>query len=104
MKRATSALGFVLAVAVMLIVTTPRAAYARPCCDGDHVYYSDCTFTEAIGEDYFDCWGQHHRWGDTSNPQGTQIFTTSSCENPSCCYGAGCDYDCSPDVVYHCAN
>lgn len=102
MIRAIRAFAFISSVATILILTVPKPAFARPCCDDFWRFYSDCTFTEVIGDTYHDCAGQMHRTG-TENFAGPHYYESNSCNNDSCCpEGPPCDYYCEPSSIWYC--
>jgi hypothetical protein len=85
--------------ATALVLTTPTAALARPCCSNSVTYFEDCSFSNVIGVATFDCNGQHGGWGGTSN---AVYFEQEWCGNPSCCSEAPCDYICQTESYYAC--
>jgi hypothetical protein len=86
------------AVFVFVMLALPRVALALPCDEHYLVYYSDSSYTTAVGGTGRDCWGHvsQYTWGvQTSH----FVVQQCCCNNPDC---GSDDYECVPD--YWCSD
>jgi hypothetical protein len=63
MKRVVLAVVFLALGAAALQLASPTNAYGLPCNDSTIDYYSDCTWTQMVGEEVHTCSGQNYGWG-----------------------------------------